>query len=110
MADPLLTVDAAKGQLEDTKASIVVCTSEAAQKYVEANKQIKESLRAKHILVIDRDPWEKMPAGCSSFKSLYNDDGSKCPQKSSLPSYDPNHVAVIHWTSGTSEQCFPGKT
>ena len=102
VADPLLTVEAAKGQLEDTKASIVVCTAEAARKYVEANKRIKEALRVKHILVIDKEPWQDLPQGCSSFRALYNDDGSKCPLESSLPKHDNDEVAVIHWTSGTS--------
>lgn len=102
VADPLLSVDAVKGQLEDTKASIVVCTADAAIKYVEANKKIKETLRVKHILVIDKEPWQDLPQGCTSFRSLYNDDGSKCPQTSSLPKHDNEEVAVIHWTSGTS--------
>ena len=102
VADPLLSVDSIKGQLEDTKASIVVCTADAAIKYVEANKKIKETLRVKHILVIDREPWQDLPQGCTSFKSLYNDDGSKCPLASSLPKHDNEEVAVIHWTSGTS--------
>jgi len=102
VADPLLSSEAAKGQLEDTKASIVVCTADAAFKYVEANKKIKEALRVKHILVIDKEPWEDLPQGCTSFRSLYNDDGSKCPPASSLPKHDNDEVAVIHWTSGTS--------
>ena len=102
VADPLLSADLAKGQLEDTRATIVVCTADAAVKYVEANKKMKETLRVKHILVIDKEPWQELPKGCTSFKSLYNDDGSKCPQASGLPKYDSEEVAVIHWTSGTS--------
>ena len=60
-----------------------------------------------HILVIDAQPWDSLPAGCSSFKSLYTDDGLSCPSLSSLPDYDPAEVAVIHWTSGTTVRLSP---
>ena len=69
-----------RAQLEDTKARVVVVASKALPAYIEANSRLAEEDRVKNILVIDRDPWHDLPAGCSSFRELYNDDGSMCPK------------------------------
>ena len=120
MADPGLSVEVIRAQILDTRARVVVVSFEAVTKYLEANARLAEEDRVKNILVIDRDPWHDLPAGCSSFRELYNDDGSMCPK--TLPGklvnearinysnfqfqlnsdYDPDEVGVIHWTSGTT--------
>jgi len=102
VGDPGLSVELIRGQMEDTRAGIVVTTAEAAPKFVQANRLLKESFRVRHILVIDRDPWEDLPLETSSFRALYNNEMIKCPPVSSLPPWDPDEEAVIHWSSGTS--------
>lgn len=96
VADPGLPMELIRGQLEDTGASIVVTNAEAAPKFVEAKAQVS------HVLVIDRDPGQDLPPGTTSFRALFNDDISKCPPLSSLPPWDPEDGALIHWSSGTS--------
>ena len=100
VADPGLSVDVVRAQLEDTRARVVVVSAQAASTFLAANQLLPEEDRVRHILIIDRDPWQPMPDGCQSFRSLYQDDGTSCPK--SLPAYDPLEVAVIHWTSGTT--------
>jgi len=100
VADPDMSVDTVKAQILDTKCKIVVVAQEALETYLAANIQLGRDSPIKHILVIDRDPSQSLPDGCSSFKTLYNDDGSQCPEQ--LPVYDPEEVALIHWTSGTT--------
>ena len=85
VADPGLSVEVIKAQILDTRAQVAVVSFEAVTKYLEANKRLAEEDRVKNILVIDRDPWHDLPPGCSSFRELYNDDGSMCPK--TLPGY-----------------------
>jgi len=54
------------------------------------------------ILVLDRDHWETMPPQASSFKTLYLDDGTSCPERAELPPYNPLEGAILNWTSGTT--------
>jgi len=100
VADPEMSVDVVKAQILDTKCKMVVVAHEALETYLSANKQLGSDSPIKHILVIDRDQSQALPSGCSSFKTLYIDDGSQCPQ--TLPDFDPEEVALIHWTSGTT--------
>jgi len=100
VADPAMSVDVVKAQILDTKCKIAVVSFDAVDTYLAANSQLNAVARVRHILVIDRDPWQSLPDGCSSFRDLYNDDGSQCPK--TLPEYDPQEVGVIHWTSGTT--------
>ena len=100
VSDPNLSTEVVRAQLEDTRASIVVISHSALDTFIAAASLLKNQV--KHILVIDVEPWVDLPAGCSSFKSLYNDDGLSCPKLSSLPEYNPEEVGIIHWTSGTT--------
>ena len=83
VADPALSVEVIRAQMLDTRAKVVVVSFEAVNNFLAANALLPEDCKIKHILVIDRDPWQSLPDGCSSFKALYNDDGSACPK--SLP-------------------------
>ena len=105
VSDPDLSTEVVRTQLEDTKATIVVICQSAINTFLAASSRLNNQLE--HILVIDAQPWDSLPAGCSSFKSLYTDDGLSCPSLSSLPDYDPAEVAVIHWTSGTTVRLSP---
>ena len=80
VADPGLSVEVIKAQILDTRARVAVVSFEAVPKYLEANARLAEEDRVGNILVIDRDPWHDLPPGCSSFRELYNDDGSMCPK------------------------------
>ena len=80
VADPGLSVEVIRAQILDTRARVVVVSFEAVTKYLEANARLPEEDRVRNILVIDRDPWHELPPGCSSFRELYNDDGSMCPK------------------------------
>ena len=80
VADPGLSVEVIRAQILDTRARVAVVSFEAVTKYLEANVRLAEEDRVRHILVIDRDPWQYLPPGCSSFRELYNDDGSMCPK------------------------------
>ena len=80
VADPGLSIEVIKAQILDTRAQVAVVSFEAVIKYLEANARLAEEDRVRHILVIDRDPWHHLPPGCSSFRELYNDDGSACPK------------------------------
>ena len=100
VSDPDLTTEVVRAQLEDTGANIVVISRAALNTFISAVSGLNNQV--KHILVIDAEPWDELPSGCSSFKSLYNDDGLSCPKASSLPDYDPEEVGIIHWTSGTT--------
>lgn len=100
VSDPDLSTEVIRTQLVDTGASIVVIAHSALKTFQDAASLLKDQV--KHILLIDVEPWQELPPGCSSFKSLYNDDGLSCPKLSSLPDYDPEEVAIIHWTSGTT--------
>ena len=66
--------------MEDTKARIVVVASKALPAYLEANARLAEEDRVQHILVLDAEPGQKLPPGVSSFRALYQDDGSQCPE------------------------------
>jgi len=100
--DPGLGVKLLAGQIRDTKATIIVCSAKDADRMVAANKMMEEEDRAKHILVIDREAWQDLPEGCSSFRKLFNDDGSCFPKPSSLPDVTGDEAAVVHWSSGTT--------
>ena len=100
VSDPQLSTQVVRAQLEDTGASIVVISQSALDIFIAAASLLKNQV--KHILVIDVEPWVELPPGCSSFKSLYNDDGLSCPKVSSLPDYKEEEVGIIHWTSGTT--------
>ena len=100
VSDPNLSTEVVRAQLEDTRASIVVISHSALDTFIAAASLLKQQV--KNILVIDVEPWVELPPGCSSFKSLYNDEGLSCPKLSSLPEYDPEEVGIIHWTSGTT--------
>ena len=92
-SDPALTVEVVKAQILDTKTKIVVASSEAAKTFLAANSELSEEDRVKHILVIDRDPWSQLPEGCSSFRTLYNDDGASCPK--TLPGIYTVHIKIL---------------
>ena len=66
--------------MEDTKARVVVVASKALPAYLEANSRLAEEARVQHILVLDAEPGQKLPPGVSSFRDLYQDDGSQCPE------------------------------
>jgi len=100
VADPALSVEVIRAQMLDTRAKVVVVSFEAVNNFLAANALLPEDCKIKHILVIDRDPWQSLPDGCSSFKALYNDDGSACPK--SLPEFNADEIGIIHWTSGTT--------
>ena len=65
-------------QLQDTKARVVVVAPEAAPRYLEANTQLPEEQRVRHILVLGGG---SPPQGCSPFRDLYEDDGAACPKQ-----------------------------
>ena len=72
--------DVTRAQLEDTKARVVVVASKALPAYIEANARLAEEDRVRHILVLDPEPGQELPPGVSSFRDLYQDDGSQCPE------------------------------
>ena len=82
VSDPGLSVANIASQLQDTKARVVVVAQEAAPRYLEANTQLPEEQRVRHILVLGGG---SPPQGCSPFRDLYKDDGAACPKK--LPGY-----------------------
>ena len=82
MSDPGLSVANITSQLQDTRARVVVVAPEAAPRYLEANAQLPEEQRVRHILVLGAG---SPPPGCSPFRDLYEDDGAACPKK--LPGY-----------------------
>ena len=69
-----------RAQLEDTKARVVVVASKALPAYMEANARLAEEDRVQHILILDAEPGQELPPGVSSFRALYQDDGSQCPE------------------------------
>ena len=113
MSDPGLSVANITSQLQDTRARVVVVAPEAAPRYLEANAQLPEEQRVRHILVLGAG---SPPPGCSPFRDLYEDDGAACPKQ--LPGYsqsiwwrfkiilyldmEPDETMVILWTSGTT--------
>ena len=86
VSDPNLSTEAVRAQLEDTRASIVLISYSALDTFIAAASLLdKNSTQLRHILVMDVEPGVKLPPGCSSFRSLYQDDGLSCPEISSLP-------------------------
>ena len=83
VSDPNLSTEVVRAQLEDTRASIVVISHSALDTFIAAASLLKNQV--KHILVIDVEPGVKLPLGCSSFRSLCQDDELSCPEISSLP-------------------------
>ena len=58
VADPGLSVEVIRAQLEDTRARVVVVASSALPAYLEANARLSEEARVRHILVLDAEPGE----------------------------------------------------
>ena len=77
-------------QVAVCKPKLVVTTAAAAPHYTDLGIPV---------LVLDREPWQSLPAGTESFRSLYNSDVSRRPGS---PASLSESVAVVHWTSGTS--------
>jgi len=102
VADPGLSVENCISQIQDTKCRIIVCSKVCSSKYVQANNTLPLLDQAKHILVLDQDPWENITTGATSFRALYNDPGTSCPTTSSLSPYDPKAGTLVNWTSGTT--------
>ena len=75
-----MSADVVKAQMLDTRPKVVVVSFDALGTFLAADKELPKDAKLKNILVIDRDPWSKLPEECSSFRALYNDDGSMCPK------------------------------
>ena len=101
----------------DTKARVVVMASKALPAYMEAIAGLAEEDRVRHILVLDAEPGQVLPPGVSSFRALYQDDGSQCPE--TLPGecqqWEENQFHLLHfakmlgprrrwWSSGQAAQ------
>ena len=84
VSDPNLSSEVVRAQLEDTRASIVVISHSALDTFISAVSLMKKN-QVRHILVIDVEPEVALPLGCSSFRSLYHEEGLSCPEISSLP-------------------------
>ena len=85
VADPEMSVEVVRAQMLDTQPKVVVISFDALKTFLAVDKELPKDFKLKNILVIDRDPWSKLPDGCSSFRALYNDDGSMCLK--SLPGH-----------------------
>ena len=86
VSDPNLSTEVVRAQLEDTRASIVLISYSALDTFIAAASLLDtNSTQLRHILVMDVEPGVKLPPGCSSFRSLCQDDDLSCPEISSLP-------------------------
>mgnify|MGYP001199507085 CR=1 FL=1 len=103
IADPNLTPDLIRHQLIDTKAKVVVCAMEFAEKYASVIDEIQEKDGgAPFLFVLDADNQAILPGTVRSFQHLMTDGGEDAPTSATLPAFDPTERFIIFWSSGTT--------
>jgi len=103
IADPNLTPDLIRHQLIDTKAKVVVCAMEFAEKYASVINEIQtEDGLAPILFVLDAETEADLPGTARSFQLLMTDGGEDAPTDATLPVFDPTERFIIFWSSGTT--------
>ena len=103
VADPNLSPNLIRHQLKDTKAKVVVCAMEFAEKYASViNEMQEQNGLAPFLFVLDADTKTVLPGTACSFQQLLTDKVEQAPTQETLPVFDPNEPFVIFWSSGTT--------
>jgi len=98
IGNPAVSVPVIRTQLEDTKAKIVVCSKDYADKFAGV---IKNGEFNTCLLVLNSEPEDKLPAGAFSFKLLLE----KVPDtfcRKDVPPCNPEDSMLIFWTSDST--------
>jgi len=94
IGNPAESIPVIRTQLEDTKARMVVCSKDYADKFAGVIKDCKFKTC---LLVLNSEPEDKLPAGAVSFKFLLK----RVP--AILPIFcNPDDSTLIFWTSDSS--------